>query len=297
MKSLNLYINESLIAGKETFESLFDDEDDLLNKIPSTAVDWLFDKDNAHIVYNGFKTITREHRDVIIYNSKGELSVAQDKRSQNHLLIFLHKPLPNFIRFDEDDINNGYITFAIKYDVKSQKDIPLAGVLTISGDMNNLTVRTNPLNYFSKLFMYKCNSIKNFTIETPRSISKLVINIPTSKIQLKDLTEIKISSAKDKYYQCACIINTSESCPNIRKVLYKICKDYICKDHESKVIPWHLFGDIQPHLKKMYDNGINHIIYMRSQILRMTKNPQNDELRIRCYAIDKQTLYNYERLL
>lgn len=287
MKSLNLYINEGLL----------DSEDDLLNKVPNTALDWLFDKNNAYVVYNGALSTAPLHRDVFTYNYKGELSVAQDKKSHNHLLIFLYKPLPNFIRFDEDDINNGYITFAIKYDVKSQKDIPLAGILAISGDMNNLNVKTSPHQLFSKLFLYKCNSIKNFTIETPRDISKLVINIPNSKIQLKDLTEIEISAAKDKYYQCECIINTSETCPNIRKVFYKICKDYICKDHESKVIPWHLFGDIQPHLKKMYDNGINHIIYMRSQILRMTKNPQNDELRILCYAIDRQTLSNYERLL
>lgn len=31
MKPIKEYINDSLIAGKETFEGLFDDEDDLLN--------------------------------------------------------------------------------------------------------------------------------------------------------------------------------------------------------------------------------------------------------------------------
>lgn len=282
MKSLNLYINEGLL----------DSEDDLLNKVPNTALDWLFDKNNAYVVYNGALSTAPLHRDVFTYNYKGELSVAQDKKSYNHLLIFLYKPLPDFIRFDKDDINNGYIIFGIKYNVKSQKDIPLAGILAISGDMNNLNVKTSPHQLFSKLFLYKCNSIKNFTIETPRDISKLVINIPNSKIQLKDLTEIEISAAKDKYYQCDCIINTSETCPNIRKVFYKICKDY-----KNQFIPWQLFGDLQPYLKKMYDNGITHIIYMRSRILKIFKNPQNNELKIFGYTINNQKILDYESLL
>lgn len=38
MKPIKEYINDSLIAGKETFEGLFDDEDDLLNKMPNDAI-------------------------------------------------------------------------------------------------------------------------------------------------------------------------------------------------------------------------------------------------------------------
>ena len=300
MKSIKEYINDSFMAGKKTFnslkvtEGLLNTEDDLLNSSPmQPALDWLFNEDNAHLVYRNYLTTTPLGRDIFTQNSKSELSVTQNNSIRKQLLISLYNPLPGFVKFDKDNINNGDIIFGIKYNIKSQKDVPDGVITSVSGNINNINVETNPHEASTKLFMYKCNLIKNFTIDLSRYTTQLIINIPNSNVQLKDLAEIKISGADDKYYHCTTIINTSESCPNIKRLFYNICKDYK-KEYKEKYIPLQLFGDAQPYLKKMYDNGIRSIIYMRSRALRMSIDPKTGELKLFNYVIDARKIIEYD---
>mgnify|MGYP006978482042 CR=1 FL=1 len=299
MKSIKEYINDGFMTGKGIFDSLkvterlLGSEDDLLNSSPKEpALDWIFDEDNANIVHSNYLTTVPLGHDIITQNSWGELSVAQNE----HLLIHLYKPLPSFIKFNKNDINNGDIIFGLKYNIKSQKDVPDGAISYVYGDINNIKIKTNPSKVGTKLFMYNCNSIKNFTIDTPKDMIQLIINIPNSNIQLKDLVEIKISGADDGYYHCSAIINASETCPNIKRLFYNICKDYK-KEYKEKYIPLQLFGDAQSYLKKMYDNGIRHIIYMRSKALRMSIDSKTNELMIWNYTVDGRKIIEYDSFI
>lgn len=96
MKPIKEYINDSLTAGKETFdnltavrEGLFDSEDDLLNKTPDQAIyDYLKSIDNSHTTRNIEKDFSI--KDGIIYDNYPSGRTFE-----------LDAPLPSYINFDK----------------------------------------------------------------------------------------------------------------------------------------------------------------------------------------------------
>lgn len=178
MKPIKEYINDSLIAGKETFEGLFDDEDDLLNKMPNDAIiDWF----NEHVRFNkslhmGFIPAS----EALSISDNGTISF---QITHGCGYIEYYEQPPKWMKFDEKTWKNTY-TY-IYYDVTSQKDIERipqgrnGHIIKFSNNKTqNITV-TGHCTFSSK-------SLKNILID-----KNCQIDVQTDDIN--QLTEIKFT--------------------------------------------------------------------------------------------------------
>lgn len=179
MKPIKEYINDSLIAGKETFEGLFDDEDDLLNKMPNDAIiDWF----NEHVRFNkslhmGFIPAS----EALSISDNGTISF---QITHGCGYIEYYEQPPKWMKFDEKTWKNAY-TY-IYYDVTSQRDI------------ENI-----PLGKFNRIAEIRNNKTQNLTLNETCNINSSNIknitytvnsNILVGAKDLNQLTEIKFTN-------------------------------------------------------------------------------------------------------
>ncbi len=238
MKNIKEYINESL----------FDDEDDLLDrKTSQEALIWLKDPNNAILNPLTLKNIA--------INNNGEVYT---KEKYGVLSIRLLKPLPDWIKFDKTLIESNKLVFELNYHIKFQKDVPSVGIICgTSGDLKNISLNIHRNAFAGYAFFDQCNSIKNLLLIAPEK-SNIVIELMYSKILFKDLAEIRALNN-------TVIISVAHPNNNtLRNLLIKIIKDpqYI-KNIEKEQ---------QLYLQKMYDNGVTQLLYTPKFILKLKKD-------------------------
>ena len=179
MKNIKEYINESL----------FDSEDDLLDKNPTDAIIEWFDENVKFIKRLYYYPIPT--KEVLSIDDKGIISF-QISHGCDH--IEYYKQPPSFIKFDEKSCMNtltasGTMT-CIYYDVISQKDI-----------------KNIPLDKFNRIAEFQNNKtqnliLNNWTNINSENIKNITYNVNTEVlIGVKDidqLTEIKFSKYSDQ---------------------------------------------------------------------------------------------------
>ena len=120
-------------------ESLFDTEDDLLDKRPTAeALKWFLDPKN---VIGLWGTYNQKSSNYFKINDKGEIYL--DKLFGN--IIRLFKPIPSWINLDKK-VWNSDTFFNIEYPIKSQKDIPSQGVIRQIENNKALEVNTSTIS-------------------------------------------------------------------------------------------------------------------------------------------------------
>lgn len=229
-------------------ESLFDTEDDLLDKRPTAeALKWFLDPKN---VIGLWGTYNQKSSNYFKINDKGEIYL--DKLFGN--IIRLFKPIPSWINLDKK-VWNSDTFFNIEYPIKSQKDIPSQGV--IRQIENNKALHNLSLNISSRYVTryifkaYDITSIKNLNIKfLPDTHGPNIITFVNSKLDFKDLSEIYL---KDPNITLE-IFFINDNGINDNGPMFKFLKDVykqISKDKSSVEITEHT-----EEFKKMYDNGV-----------------------------------------
>ena len=150
MNTLYKYLNDILIAHRETFESLFDSEDDLLDReLTTKGLNWLLDRKNAFIHDNAEQKLK--------VNDNGEITYLYS--NIRPLVVTLYKPLPDWIKFD-DSLLKDRLEFILNYSVKLQSDIPSIGYIrSLQGDLNNMIIKPSQNLYQNRIIFNSCNSI------------------------------------------------------------------------------------------------------------------------------------------
>lgn len=241
MNTLYKYLNDSLIVHRETFESLFDAEDDLLDKVPqSSSIDWLLNKNNANI--------SNEYIKSLFINNNGEIDCNNIKIINNpytFITITLYKPLPDWIRFDKK-LSDTSLRFSIEYSIKSQRDLPKYGeIYKIKGNLRNIIINNMVGKKDNYINIDNCNSIKNITLHGNNYT--IYITVEKSKISFKDIAEIKSINNDD------IVIYIDKKNNELGKILSNIVKD---KKYYDDFISRN-----QQYLAKMFANGVAAIIY------------------------------------
>ena len=253
MKSIKEYMIKSFN------ESLFDSEDDLLDKKPSTeALKWFADPDNA----SGFWDIDNNklHKYFKI-NDSGEISLDRTYGD----IIRLYKPIPNWIQLDKKSWDEN-LFIDIEYPIKTQKDIPNHGI--IRQIENNKTLHNISLNLSSKynamytFKAYNIDSIKNLNIEfLPNTPGPNIITFVDSKLDFKDLSDIYL---KDPNMTLE-IFFINDSGPMF-KFLKEICKRLGRKHFNTIEITEHV-----DDFKKMYIHGLRYFYINTVDLLELTE--------------------------
>ena len=177
MNTLYKYLNDILIAHRETFESLFDSEDDLLDReLTTKGLNWLLDRKNAFIHDNAEQKLK--------VNDNGEITYLYS--NIRPLVVTLYKPLPDWIKFD-DSLLKDRLEFILNYSVKLQSDIPSIGYIrSLQGDLNNMIIKPSQNLYQNRIIFNSCNSIKNITLNSPAR-SDILIKLEKSTIILNGI--------------------------------------------------------------------------------------------------------------
>ena len=232
MKTIKEYISESL----------FDDEDDLLDKELSTrGLDWISNKDNAYVSNYDLENA--------FIDDNGKINM---RSPYMHLEITLYKPMPNWVIFDKE-LSDTALEFNIEYPIKNQSDIPKYGVIrNISGNLHNINVKPEQKGVNSYMNINKCNSIKNLTLHGFDSYAKIYIDIYQSKISFEDLAEIKLTNGE------YIVVTLDKKSVELGKILLNMMKTQ--KYYNSMI------DSIQPYLRKMYANGLTSIVYKNNYI-------------------------------
>lgn len=222
-------------------ESLFDSEDDLLDKELSTiGLNWLLDENNAFIHNNAKEKLKVKDNGEIIYSDS----------KYKPLIITLYKPLLNLIKFD-DSLLSDRLEFILNYQVKTQADIPPIGYIrSLQGDLHNIFIKTSQGFHQNRIILNSCNSIKNFTLDSPEK-SDILIKLENSKATIKDFADIKTINSND-----IIIFAFSANSGALRSGLLRALKDKQSLDD--------FIIKNQQDLRKIYNNGIIKIIYNRN---------------------------------
>ena len=174
MKNIKEYMNESL----------FDSEDDLLDKYPQDAIIEWFDKNvifTKSLVPNG----TIPAKEALSINDKGIISLKLQHGID--LIKYYKQPSPN-MKFDEKTWMNARTQ--ICYDVTSQKDIERI-----------------PMGKFNRIISFRNNKTQNlilndFTGINSENIKNITYNVNARVLigakDIDQLTEIKFSKYSDQ---------------------------------------------------------------------------------------------------
>ena len=232
MKNIKEYISEGL----------FDDEEDLLDKELSTrGFDWISNKNNAYVSEYDLKNV--------FIDDNGKINV---RSPYMHLEITLYKPMPNWVIFNKE-LSDNSLEFNIEYPIKSQLDIPKYGVIrNISGNLHNINIEPEHKGINGYMNINRCNSIKNLTLHGVDSYAKIYIDIYQSNISFKDLAEIKPTNCE------YIVVTLDKKITELGQILLNMIKT---KKYYNSMI-----DSIQPHLKKMYANGLTTIVYKNNYI-------------------------------
>lgn len=255
MNTLYKYLNDSLIVHRETFESLFDSEDDLLDKELSTkGLNWILDKNNAFIHNNAEQMLkVKDNGEIIYLDSKFK-----------PLVVTLYKPLPDWIKFD-DSLSNDRLEFILNYSVKTQADIPSVGYIrSVQGNLHNMIIKTSQGFRRNRIVFNSCNSIKNLTLDSPEG-ADILIKIVNSQATFKDFANIKTTAN----YNDIIIFSTEVGRGDLRRDLLKALKNEQSLDD--------FINKNQQDLKKMHDNGIVKIIYNKNFCVNLEETIEIDD--------------------
>lgn len=173
---------------KYIIESLFDSEDDLIGKKTSQeSLNWFSDENNAWRLWDTDKNTLSDQLQI---NTKGEVAI---KRTYGDT-IRLFKPIPNWIKLDKEswDIR---MNINIEYPIKSQKDIPEAGIITSienNKELKNISVRASSSMYEDKILkLHDIKYIKNLNIKfISKNTGFNFISVINSNVDFKDISEI-----------------------------------------------------------------------------------------------------------
>lgn len=212
MKSIKEYISDDLIAGKETFESIFDDEDDLLDKTTDqAAIDWLLKNTDLELPL--------KHNRVKVNNGK----VYVDPFINWNTITIKSNP-PKWIKFDEKSWEEQ--PFNIKYSIKSQKDID-----NIPGWIERIeaqTVKNTDINTKFIKFIYT-KEIENVILHWDKEDN---IHVEFAQTQPDENTLMNISSITNNIY---IDIRKTKLCDKLKRQI----KKYGTIDSYNK--NWNLF--------------------------------------------------------
>lgn len=232
MKSIKEYISEGL----------FDDEDDILDRRPSTAaLEWFLDRNNV--------IFPDENSENLNINDKGELimqmSYSIPRPYSGIININLLNPIPDWIKFDKNNWDK-FVRFNIMYPVKSQKDLPTAGnIQYLSGNLNNLNINAYSYNT-GPIVIYKSKINGPININQSKNLKDHnYISIIDAPLNLKNIKYIK---SIDSDYARLNIINSSGP-------LKKLFNDLIGK----KAIRDEFTANNQDLLRTLRSNGIYYI--------------------------------------
>ena len=212
MKTIKEYINESL----------FDNEDDLLDKHPDNAIyKWL--EENTKLKF------LLEKKIIFVENG-----VVYSKAANSSALVFHQNP-PEWIKFDEKSWNEQNIE--IDYDIKSQKDIDnIPGM--INQTRNNIIkdVDINTCN----IYFVKSKSLENVKLHYDEDDS---IHVTLSLMEPTEKTLMNISSEDNTIW---IDLRQTKLCDKFKRQI----KKYGTTDFYNK--NWALF-------KTLYENKIRMI--------------------------------------
>ena len=215
MKHIKQYINESL----------FDDEDDLMdNKLSAEAIGW-FDEHVKFVKSFYYETIPA--REAISVSDNGTISF-QIPHGCDH--IEYYEQPPKWIKFDEKTWKNT-LTY-IRYDITSQKDIeriPRGQFNRIAEIQNNKTHNLT-LNEFCNI---NSKNIKNITYT---DFAHILVGVK----DINQLTEIKFT----KY--------SNENCISL---YYNMLGDMLSKEH-GRLKTKGFVNKYRDVLTKMYNNNV-----------------------------------------
>ena len=242
MKDIKEYIIKSFN------ESLFDKEDDLLDKTPNQSmIDWFKDPINARGLWDNDN---RKLANDFFINPEGKVDIKRTFRDSLGRSLRLFNPIPKWIKLEEEPWNK-VIIINIEYPIKSQKDIPGAGLISFienNKDIKNININVSgKMDEQSILKLKGINSIRNLNLKfIDHSAVIRFISIINSNVNFYDLSNIQ--SEGKKLFR---IIFTDEKGPVIKylKNVYKEMKDhglnrYIISDHIKE-------------FSQMVDNGID----------------------------------------
>lgn len=221
MKHIKEYINDSLIACKGTFESLFDDEDDLLDKVPD------------QVIYDYLKGIVKQYQIKYVeenfYIKNGIIYCKGDEQFD----LCFEGPIPPYIKFDKDSCVS--VLSVLLYDGISQKDLDRVpgGVWMI--ESNKLSKLTIPI--YKTLNFQGVGAFNKVVLKTVKEYPNIVITlgkIKQNKLTPKDLMNLSIQGKDPEV--CLRIINNNAyidiknmllNDPNFSK---HVIKDLHCSD-------------------------------------------------------------------
>lgn len=196
---------------KYIFESLFDDEDDLLDKKPSiAALNWFLDERNA--------TYPDKNSNRLYINNKGILSVNTNIKAP--LYINLNNPIPDWVELDHKSFNL-YVIFNIMYPVKNQDDIPDEGSIQYIKDsyLKNLIIKTSSFRIGPVVFD-KCKIAGPIDIEQNiYNADDPYITLIDTPLDLKNIIYIKSISSDYAH------LNLITSKGPAKKIFNNISKD------------------------------------------------------------------------
>lgn len=259
MKPIKQYIKESLFEQRQTIhEGLFDDEDDLISqKTTQEAINWFLDESNANILWDHNKEVIKS----IGVNTKGEIFF--DIKLERFLRLY--SPIPDWIKSDKENWDK-HIRLLIEYPIKSQKDIPSAGLIgsidKSTGNLNNLKIKCDSVySGYYVVKLHNIKSIKNLDVEfDAKAYLTTAISIIDSSTDFKDLCEIHTNHPTR-----VILINDKGL---VKRFLLNILRE-IKRDGLTYFIP----NDHQEDLKKMLNNGIEAIVFNKTdQISLMEHN-------------------------
>lgn len=217
-------------------EGLFDDEDDLLDKKPSTAsLNWFLDENNV--------IFPDENSENLNINNAGELIIKMPRTGL--ITMNLLNPIPDWVDINKKNWNE-FVWFNIMYPVKSQKDLPTAGnIQYLSGDLNNLNINAYSYN-IGPIVIYKSKIKGPINIRQSKHVADHnYISIIDTPLNLKNIQFIK---SVDSDYARLNIINS-------KGPLKKLFNDLV----EKKAIRDEFVASNQEFLRTLRSNGIYYI--------------------------------------
>ena len=174
MKHIKEYINDGLIACQGTFESLFDDEDDLLDKVPDQAIlDYI-----KSIVAPQLRSGVEKN----FYINNG---VVYCNRPDRYGFVF-KGTIPSYINFDKESCSS--ISSVMIYEGISQEDIDKIPAYITHIKCKKLSNVTIPIK--KSIDLSKVKSFNSISIK-PIDNYKF-INLKFKNPVLKDLQNISV---------------------------------------------------------------------------------------------------------
>ena len=221
------HIKEYIIEG------LFDDEDDLMNKKPSTAsLNWFLDEQNA--------TFPDKNPDRLYINDKGLLSIKNNILTP--LYINLNNPIPDWIELDRRTFKASI--FNLMYPIKNQDDIPDSGSIQYIKDssLKNLIIDVSTFKIAPVVFN-KCKIVGPIDIsQTIYNTEDPYITFRDTPLDLKNILYIKSISSDYAH------LNIIASKGSAKKIFNDISKNQIRRQE--------FIDQNQSLLRQLRGNGI-----------------------------------------